>query len=72
MALVALFLRVWHPARVWTSAGAAWGLTPVRRACAGLPDRDRTGVDVWRAWTPWIILSVVVFTWGLPSREGVA
>jgi lactate permease len=70
MALVALFLRVWHPARVWTSAGASgsdpFGTDPVPQGS------DPTVVpraQVWRAWMPWIILSVVVFTWGLPSMK---
>jgi lactate permease len=27
------------------------------------------GRQVWRAWTPWIILSVIVFIWGLPSTK---
>ena len=65
MALVGLFLRVWHPKHVWTSAGGM-GSDPVGTQLVP------TGSDpklVWRAWTPWIILSVVVFMWGLPSMK---
>jgi lactate permease len=67
MALVALFLRVWHPARIWTSTGTEGsdpsGTDPVPKGSDPMPST----AHVWRAWTPWIILSVVVFTWGLPS-----
>ena len=64
MALVALFLRVWHPTRVWTSAGG-WGLTlGTRLVPTGSDAALASTAQVWRAWTPWIILSVVVFTWG--------
>lgn len=56
---VALFLRVWHPRRTWLLEGeqpeADTGRTPAPRAL------------VLRAWTPWLILSVLVFIWGLPS-----
>ena len=72
MALVALFLRMWHPARVWTSAGAGGATgdpTPVAQASrpAITDDQRLQSSHVWRAWTPWIILSVLVFTWGLPA-----
>jgi len=62
MALVALFLRVWHPSRVWTSATNGASGAGGASGASGASRRD-----VWRAWTPWIILSVVVFTWGLPG-----
>ena len=61
------FLKVWQPKKIWTSAslkgheqdgGQAQAPTaPVRHATA----------DVIRAWTPWIILTVFVFIWGLPD-----
>src|SRR5205814_5806401 len=55
LALVAL-LKFWQPKTIWrfdhdTPADAS---TPVTRAQAA------------RAWMPWIILSVIVFVWGLP------
>ena len=70
MALVALFLRVWHPSRVWTSAGGP-GSDPSgtevvpKGSDPSVPSR----AQVWRAWTPWIILSVVVFVWGVPATK---
>jgi lactate permease len=72
MACLALFLRLWQPATVWTtldrdalqasSAGAAAvndSVTPRAKA--------HTAAEVRRAWLPWIILSVLVFLWGLPA-----
>ena len=68
MALVALFLRVWHPARIWTSTGHV-GSDPSGTDVVpkGSDPKLISTAHVWRAWTPWIILSVVVFTWGLPA-----
>jgi lactate permease len=57
LAAVALFLRVWHPKRLWTMATAETKADPPHIGPG----------DVRRAWTPWIILSVLVFAWGLPS-----
>ena len=60
MTAVVLFLRVWQPSDQWTptmmSGDAPTGLleVPARR-------------DVVRAWIPWLILSVVVFIWGVPQ-----
>jgi lactate permease len=58
MGAVVLFLRVWHPSDGWHSPLAASG-----RDGAPAPPRR----DVVRAWTPWIILSVIVFVWGIPQ-----
>ena len=68
LGLVAAFLRVWHPRRVWTSADASspHAVDDAARPAAR-PAMDR-GL-VLRAWTPWLILSVLVFAWGLPSTK---
>jgi lactate permease len=59
LGLVALFLRVWAP-KNRMEADAPGTATAARESDPGL---------VWRAWTPWLILSVVVFVWGLPSTK---
>jgi lactate permease len=56
MGSLALFLKLWKPSKVWT-----------------LDAQEKTKLQaqntklVLRAWLPWIILSVVVFLWGLPQ-----
>ena len=72
---VTLFLKVWHPKTIWTStngsgaealtAGVGAGVTN-----AGAPARgghSYTAAEVRRAWMPWVILSLVVFLWGIPE-----
>jgi lactate permease len=63
MASLVLFLRVWTPRDGWEP-----GLRIGTRADEGavLPPR----ATVVRAWVPWIILSVLVFMWGLPPVKG--
>ncbi len=71
MLALILFLRVWQPKKVWTSpsmkshdisaAEAKPPRAPVRHARA----------DLVRAWTPWAILTVFVFVWGLPPVKAV-
>ena len=33
------------------------------------PPHSHSRATLWRAWLPWIILSVVVFLWGLPQMK---
>jgi len=67
MAALVLFLRVWRPKTVWTTASLK-GREP--HTAAGRhqqPDsRQYSRAEFVRAWTPWIILTVFVFIWGLP------
>ena len=68
------FLRVWHPAQIWTSA-ALRGKDPSAGLVLGRPVAGgAVGADITldrpallRAWLPWLILTVFVFAWGLPS-----
>ena len=72
MVCLVLFLRVWKPKMIWTStslkghaeeqaaaklAGSAPAKTFTRHPTA----------TVVRAWVPWLVLTVFVFAWGLPS-----
>jgi lactate permease len=59
-----LFLRAWKPREVWTSAtGAA---PEAVNGGAHVFERHPTSLVV-KAWIPWLILSVVVFSWGVPQ-----
>lgn len=53
-----LFLRVWQPKEIWTFPHEP----------AELPERPPLSRRaVVRAWIPWALLSIGVFTWGWPS-----
>ena len=56
------FLFVWQPKRIWPGALAGGADTAVIEA----PVRH-TRNEVVRAWVPFVILSVLVFIWGLPQ-----
>jgi lactate permease len=59
-----LLLRFWRPRRIWRFPDeAAGGWAPERAAGRLRPGR------VFRAWSPWLILSVVVFLWALPTTR---
>jgi lactate permease len=56
-----LFLRVWHPRDRWEPGGAGTG--------PSAPPVVHAPADLRRAWMPWLILSVLVFVWGLPQMK---
>jgi lactate permease len=64
LAALTFFLRVWKPRDVFVAPGYSNGPVPVA------PETFTTQ-QVVRAWMPWVILSVVVFTWGLPQMKAL-
>jgi lactate permease len=60
MAALTVFLLKWHPKRIWGLSGHEEG-----REARG--QHGYSAGEVTKAWVPWVILSVVVFLWGLPS-----
>lgn len=65
MASLILFLRVWQPKKIWTSACCAARMSaPPKSSRPSLHKHSKSALIA--AWTPWIILSVFVFIWGLP------
>ncbi|PUA17115.1 L-lactate permease [Glaciimonas sp. PCH181] len=61
-----LFLRVWQPKRIWTSASLRQH-DDSRVEGHTLAKRETHSCSaVMRAWMPWAILTVFVFVWGLP------
>jgi len=67
MGALTVFLKFWHPQRVWLSTSRDGDTVSAEEAQA---QRVRTGfstAQVMKAWTPWVILSVLVFLWGLPQ-----
>jgi lactate permease len=63
MGLLALFLRVWHPRQLWLGTGPGGAVAEAEEQAHAAPPAGA----VFRAWLPWIILSVCVFAWGLPQ-----
>jgi lactate permease len=64
-ALVFLLLR-WHPKTIWGLDGELKDQTGEKRGKHGY-----SGAELRRAWMPWIILSVLVFLWGLPQMKSL-
>ncbi|MBV9124182.1 MAG: lactate permease LctP family transporter, partial [Planctomycetes bacterium] len=55
---LALFLRVWQPAQVWR-------FSHERDLPVAAPAGNYTRGQMVRAWVPWVLLSILVFLWGL-------
>ncbi len=71
MVSLTLFLKVWHPKTIWyTVNGDEAEPQPVGAAVSqpsARADHGYSGAEVRRAWMPWVILSVLVFVWGMPQ-----
>lgn len=66
MICLVLFLRVWKPRQVWTSPSMRGNDVSAHEAKPPRPVVTHPRADLVRAWTPWAILTVFVFVWGLP------
>ena len=67
MGALTLFLKFWHPKQVWLSTSregttVSYAEAQTQRVATGF-----SKAQVYKAWTPWVILSVLVFLWGLPQ-----
>jgi lactate permease len=67
MVSLVLFLRVWQPKKIWTSPSLRGHDASAGEAKPPAPVVAHSRAALVRAWTPWLILSVFVFVWGLPS-----
>ncbi len=66
MISLVLFLRVWQPKKVWTSPAMRGKDISASEAKPPQPVVRHSREALVAAWTPWLILSVFVFVWGLP------
>ena len=66
MVCLVAFLRVWKPKQVWTSPKLRGNDVSAHEAKPPRPAVQHSRDDLVRAWTPWAILTVFVFIWGLP------
>ncbi len=62
LAALLLLLRFWQPRDVWRFAEDAAGAAAVRQPSA---------TQLWRAWSPWLALTILVFLWALPATKAV-
>jgi lactate permease len=65
-----LLLKVWQPKNVWRFPGEREADTAAAKPgyrSVGAAARRPTAGEAWLAWMPWIVLSVFVFAWGMPS-----
>ncbi|MDH1704007.1 L-lactate permease [Comamonas terrigena] len=60
------FLRVWKPKNIWTSAAIRGKDISASEAKPPQPRVQHSKSALIAAWTPWVILSVFVFIWGMP------
>jgi lactate permease len=76
---MALFLRVWKPRTIWRFPEEPVGIpdpvaafdspsshTSINSRDPSLPQAAYTRREIARAWSPWLLLSLCVFLWGLP------
>jgi lactate permease len=61
MAALIGFMKVWKPKRVWRFPGEGENV--------GHDPNRYTGSEVFRAWLPWLVLSICVFVWGTPQAK---
>jgi lactate permease len=66
MACLVAFLRVWQPKNIWTSVSLKGHENDGGQAQPPRAITQHSRADVIRAWTPWAILTVFIFIWGLP------
>jgi lactate permease len=73
MGALILFLKVWQPKTVWTSAAlrqrddSASTVPPVKP----MSTEKLSSAEVWKALTPWIILCIILLIWGTNWFKGI-
>ncbi len=66
MASLIAFLRVWQPKTIWTSPTLKGHAADGGEAKPATAITQHTRAELLRAWTPWALLTIFVFVWGLP------
>ncbi len=70
MACLVAFLKIWQPKEIWTSPALRGRDVSAGSAIPPRPTVQHDTASVIKAWMPWVILTVFVFMWGLPSIKG--
>jgi lactate permease len=72
MGALILLLRVWQPRTIWRFSHDEGGSAdPLAAPIAAVVHPVPTRAEAWRAWMPWIILTLAVFVWGLPQIKAL-
>jgi len=82
MGAVVVLLKFWRPADQWPARNAAAAAERPPRAAHGGPSHAAPGRDaapaaeadparIRQAWIPWLLLSGLVFAWGIPAVKQV-
>jgi lactate permease len=72
IAALATFLRFWQPKRIWrfpNEVSTESDSDLIDPTTEQVSETRNSKAQVFKAWMPWIILSVVVFIWGLPQTK---
>jgi lactate permease len=56
-----ILLRFWRPKKIWQLNGD--------NAAPAAAAPQYHAREVWRAWTPWILLTALIFIWGTPAAK---
>jgi len=67
MTCLVVFLRFWQPKKIWTSASLRGKDVSASEVKPPQPVVTHSRSALIAAWTPWVILSVFVFIWGMPA-----
>jgi lactate permease len=71
MILLALFLQIWKPKNVMLDASGAGVTVSYEEAQKNREHHGHSRNMVVKAWMPWVILTVVLFLWGLPQIKAI-
>jgi lactate permease len=71
MILLAVFLKVWKPKSVMLDASGGGVTVSYEEAQRNREHHGHSRDLVVKAWMPWVILTVVLFLWGLPQVKAI-
>src|SRR5262249_20820774 len=76
IAALATFLKVWKPKNIWRQETEGSSQERVENTRSEPSDQSESASrnpqsSMLRPWLPWVILSIVVFIWGLPQVKGI-
>jgi lactate permease len=63
MLSLVILLRFWQPRTIWNFAHE----TEAERRAEAAARPEISGARAFKAWMPWILLSILVFLWGIPQ-----